>query len=397
MSTDLQIALTDPHAPERLRWLDGDRAWRDGSWADFAAHIGTQPWALLLGGNQVTLFETTLPVRDLATARRAAPFAIEEQLAQPLDELEFALAPRGANVFAIAVCARDLIADLRARLSAADLHPELVAPFAAALPWQAQTLSIAVDNDCAVLRSGASGGFAVPLSGLAEAVALLRQQLPDTAAVNVYARSEPAAFPHAAFEGLTVHWLPPLAAADINAALAATAPPRLLDASRRAGSSARARRLWWGAAVAAVVVMLVYPLLLALGNAALARTERELAAANRAVFAEAFPAIARIVNPRVQAEQALAGLRAGVVTTPQFLDLLAAFDQAIAAELNASTRVRNVAFAGGVLEVSLELADMGELERLRSLLGQAGLGAEMLSAESTADAVIARLRLREPS
>jgi len=236
----------------------------------------------------------------------------------------------------------------------------------------------------------------VPLDGLGETVALLRQQLPDTRGVTVYGAPADHRFPHAAFDGLALQWRPPIASGDMAAALAATPAPLLLDMSHRAGIGERARRLWIGAAAAALVVVALYTALFAFGNGALARTEHALKAANRAAFEGAFPTVTRVVDPRLQAQQALSALRAGAVTTPQFLELLAAFDRAIAAELSLSIRVRSVAFAGGLLEISVETADMGELERLRALLGTAGLGAEMLSAESTADAVIARLRLKEP-
>jgi general secretion pathway protein L len=394
--TELAFAVTDPADRDRLSWVAGDGLWRDASWATLAAAIGSRPWVLLLDASQVSLFEITLPVRDLATARRAAPFAIEEQLAQPLDEIEIALAPRGGHVFAIAACARELIEDIRARLAAAGLHPELVVPAQISLPYCPQTLSIAVHADRALVRCGASSGVEVPLAGLADTVALLRQQLPDTTAANIYAAPGLADFPAAAFDGLTLAWHPPPSTTDMAAALTATPPPRLLDASHNAGVGLRARRLWQGAAVAALLVALAYPALLAFGNAALERSERVLSAANLTTFQAAFPEVTRVVNPRVQAGQALATLRAGAVTTPRFLDLLAAFDRAIAAELGVSTRVRSIAFAGGLLEISVETAGMGELERLRELLGAAGLGAEMLSAESTAEAVIARLRLKEP-
>lgn len=390
------FAITDPADRDRLRWMADDGIWRDASWTTLAAAIGPRPWVLLLDGSQVALFETTLPVRDLATARRAAPYAIEDQLAQPLDEVTIALAPRGGQVFAIAACARELIEDIRGRLAAAELHPELVVPAQASLPYRPQTLSIAVHAGRALVRCGASCGLEVSVAGLADAVALLRQQLPDIATVNVYAAPGVADFPHAAFDGLSLEWHPPLNASDMAAAIAAPPPPRLLDASRSAGIGLRARRLWQGVALATLLVALAYPALLALGNTALERTERTLSAANLATFQRAFPDITRVVNPRVQAAQAMAALRAGAVTAPRFLDLLAAFDRAIAAELDIATRVRSVAFAGGLLEVSVETADMGELERLRTVLGAAGLGAEMLSAESTAEAVVARLRLKEP-
>ena len=138
-----------------------------------------------------------------------------------------------------------------------------------------------------------------------------------------------------------------------------------------------------------------YPLLLALGNASLARTEGALARRHEAVFSATFPSITRIVNPRVQATQALERLRSNAVTAPRFLDLLAGFERAFTPLSNARTAVRALAYAEGVLEVSIETADMAELIRMRGALQTAALAVDMLSAESTDSGVIARLRVRE--
>ena len=72
--SDTVIACTRAQDEERLDWLDGS-AWHNGTWTEFSSALGSRPWVLLLDGARVTLLETQLPVRDLTTARRAAPFA----------------------------------------------------------------------------------------------------------------------------------------------------------------------------------------------------------------------------------------------------------------------------------------------------------------------------------
>ncbi|MEQ8662469.1 MAG: type II secretion system protein GspL, partial [Gammaproteobacteria bacterium] len=197
--------------------------------------------------------------------------------------------------------------------------------------------------------------------------------------------------------GLDIRRHPALDAATMAAALAGPAPPMLIDASPGADVRRRARRLWRVVALAALLALLVYPLLLALGNARLDDAREALTATNAARFATAFPDIKRVVNPRVQADQAIATLRAQSVSGPAFLDLLADLDAAHHAGLGDAVRVRSIAFSAGVLEVNLETTDMSALERVRNALGAAGLRAEMLSAESIDDGVLARLRVGEGS
>ncbi len=392
--SDTVIACTRAHDEERVDWLDGN-AWRNGTWAEFGSALGTRPWVLLLDGARVTLLETRLPVRDLATARRAAPFAIEDQLAQPLDAMQVSVVPRGGNDFGVAVCARAEIDALRARLAAMNLRPELVTAEPMALPHREHGWSVLLRDGEAIIRTGIDGGAKFPLAALPEIVPQLREQHPDTATVSLMRADTTTEVPGGLFDGLSVNLAPPPTARDMLDALQLHAPPVLLEASASAGERVRARRWWTAAAAAGLFALLAYPVMLTLGNLALERQQRELAAANVTRFSAAFPEITRVVNPRVQAEQALAELRAGAIETPPFLDLLAAFERVFARDLAERTAVRGLAYVNGVLEISVHTPDMAELERVRTALDGAGLGAQMLSAESTDDGVVARLRLRE--
>ena len=247
----------------------------------------------------------------------------------------------------------------------------------------------------AIIRTGIDSGAKFPLAALPDIVPQLREQHPDAAHVTLMAAGSTDELPEALFDGLSVTRAAMPGAREMLDALQQHAPPVLLEASASAGDRVRARRWWTAAVAAALLALLAYPVMLAMGNLALERQQRELAAANVARFRAAFPGITRVVNPRVQAEQALAELRAGAIETPPFLDLLAAFEQIFARDLAERSAVRGIAYVNGVLEISVHTPDMAELERVRTLLDGAGLGAQMLSAESTDDGVVARLRLRE--
>ncbi|MGR8921205.1 MAG: type II secretion system protein GspL [Gammaproteobacteria bacterium] len=386
---------TDADGTETVALRDAGR-WRSCDWPAVAAAAAGQRLVVLLDGAEVTLLDVELPVSDLATARRAAPFAVEEALALPLDETALAIAPRGGKRFALAACRAERVAALRAAVETHGLRPELVAPEPYALPVAERSFSVWLDDDTALLRWGRSHGMKVPREALAAVVEQLRQEYPETERVRLFAADAVAAEDHA-FDGLELAREAPPDGAAIAAAVAAAAPPLMFDASHGADARARAARWWRLTGVAALLALIAYPVLLWQATALLDKRERALSAANLATFRAAFPDVNRVVNARVQAEQALTALRARAVATPAFLDLLSDFQQAYAVGADARTAVRTISFSGGVLEISVETADMAELERVRTALGAAGLGAEMLSAESTDSGVVARLRVREAS
>ncbi len=392
--TDTLLATVQAHDATRLRWRDAEGAWREGGYAEFAAILSGRDCMLLLDATQVSLLTVDLPVSDLRTARQAAPFAAEEQLAQPLDELHFALAAQGGGRYALAALARALREQVNEALLASGLKPRLVAAEQCALPCEPQSWTIVVEDQDVLLRIARGVAFKTTLVDLAHLVPLLRQQFPDTARVVVHADGQPTRFPRAALQGLELLWQPPLSDVQRVAQLAQESALALLDASADTVLKAKSRRLWLAAAAVAAVALLALPAMLGWRHAALENAERAVSARNEALFRAMFPDIQRIVNPRVQADQAVAALRAGVNTTPRLLDLLARVDNVRTSSFPPDTRVTQAAFASGALELGVEVAGMDAVETLRNALNDAGLSADTLSAEAADGKVVARLRVK---
>lgn len=388
------FAWTVADAPLSLRWRGPDGDWQRGDCAEFARVLGGRSAVLLVDGAALTLVETTLPARDLRTARRALPYAIEDALAEPVDELAFALVARGAGRYAAAVWRAEARDALDAMLERSPIAPLLVTTEYDAMPVTPGGCTIHLVDDLAVVRLAGYAGIKLRRADLASLPALAREACAAGAKVRVYGSpAAPPDWPVAAFAGLDVEWRARLTDAELCAALAATPPLVLLEPTVARALRARSRRWWQAVAAVALVTIVAYPAALAWRNATLSRAAEAQSAANRTTFAAAFPQVTRVVNPRVQADQALAALRAGAVQPVRFLAVLSALDALGDAELPAGTRVARAAFADGALELGIETTGMGAVEQLRSTLEAHGLSADMLSAEAAADKVIARLRV----
>jgi general secretion pathway protein L len=392
--TDTLLATVQADDATRLRWRDAQGGWRAGTYAEFAALLAGRECMLLLDATQVSLLAVDLPVSDLRTARQAAPFAAEEQLAQSLDELHFAIAAEGGGHYALAALDRSLREKIAEALQASGLKPRLVVAEQCALPTVAQGWTLAVEAETVLLRIERGIAFKTTLRELAHLVPLLRQQFPDTEKVVVYADGQPAEFPRAALHGLELQWQPALSDEQRLAQLARESALALLDASADTALKAKSRRLWLMAAAVAGVALVALPAMLAWRHGTLENAERSLSARNDALFHATFPDIQRIVNPRVQADQAVAALRAGISTTPRLLDLLARLDDVRGKAFPPDTRVTQAAFASGALELGVEVAGMDAVETLRNALNDAGLSADTLSAEAADGKVVARLRVQ---
>lgn len=378
-----------------LRWREGG-AWREGDLAAFAAHLAGRPCVLLVAGEALTTLVAEIPARDLRTARQALPFAVEDQLAEAVEQCHLALERRDDGRYAVAVMARAFHDTLVTALAAQGIEP--VAVTTACAVFEAEAASV-VMADCGgrwllTLDDGTGLAFAADAAGTVLTLLRARPSVPTRLMVLAEALPEGLA---AAAQGMDVERRPLPDDTALLEVLARRGGLMLVEPAQGRAASARAAGLWRIAAAAALALALAYPAWLAVDAAALARRQGELAAANGKLLRATFPAITRVVNPRVQADQALAALRARAVSGPTFLALLARVDALAAAALPAGTHVVQATYSDGVLELAVETDDMAAVERVRSALQADGLVAEMLSAESGEARVLARLRLREAS
>lgn len=396
--SDAALAWIDTDNPARLRWRAASGHWTTGSYGEFAGTLAGRHSMLLLDGSLVTLLLAELPVGDARTARQALPYAVEERLAQPLEHVRLAHVPLATGRFLVAAIARPLFEAVSKALADGGLRPRLVAPEFCALPRAEAGWTIVLDGGMATVRAAEHAGIKIEQAALATVIAQLRREFPLTQRIDVYAQAAAnETFPHSACAGLTVDWHEPLADDLALATLAEAAPLSLVDTVRDPKLALRSARLWGAVAACALLLVLGWPALLAWQNHQQQGAVSVLNAANSAVFKATFPGITRIVNARVQADQALATMRAQVSPPSRFLELLARIDAVSAERFPPGTRVAQIAFTNGVFELAIETRDMNEIERVRAALIERGLGAEMLSAESATDKVVARVRVGEGS
>ncbi len=130
-------------------------------------------------GPSISLFEVALPARNEAEARRAAPYAVEDELAQPVDMIHAALGPRSQTPGAprrIAVTSRALMADWLERLSEAGCANAALVPEQALPPPDEPIL---VDLGDRIVASFGDRRFAIDAGLPLDVHAALLGELPE--------------------------------------------------------------------------------------------------------------------------------------------------------------------------------------------------------------------------
>jgi general secretion pathway protein L len=338
-----------------------------------------------------------MPPTPAARLRQALPYALEEQFAEDVERLHFAIGKRDAEgKFPVVALGRDLMERWQALLAANELRPHEMLNEALALPWAEGEWSLLLQEEEALLRTGAAQACAIPVTQLAPwlAVALHAQAEPPSRVCIYDARpGDDGAAWQEGLPGLDIAYeriespLSLLARTDPSTGI------NLLqgDYSRKAHLG----RLWrpWRATAAMLGLWLLVQGGMVIGNYfSLSAREAQLFAAIEQVYRETFPEARNVVNPRVQMERQLAELQGGG-TGGAFVTLLAASGPVLS-EVN-GLELRNLRYRQDELELELELKDLASLDRLREALQQQSLAVDVRGATTRENKVETRIALRE--
>lgn len=369
---------------------------RRGELTDAAAEAAGRRVVVLVPAADVLLAQAAVPTANRQRARKAVPFALEEQLAEDVDTQHFALGSRSADgQWPVAVVARARMDDWLTRLHGVGILPDRIYPEALAVPLLPGTGSLLLEADRILLRDAPCSAQSVTAQILPALLELLTARDTGGIELNVW---------HCGGE-LPV-WMEPVSAkvepcaegalAVLARSLAQT--DALIDLLQGAYSrKEQYGKLWrpWRAAAALLLLgVIVAGIQHALDLRSLKAESAALAQQIEQVYKQAFPG-GRVVNPRVQMEQQLKLLRAQQGGGDgDFLGLLAKLGGAFSA--TPGIELTGASYREGRLDLELTASDIQTLEKLKQQLGgQGGLDVEIQSATTGADQrVQGRLRVQ---
>ena len=358
-------------------------------WPPAAAIAGAGEIVVLVPAEDVLLTEARVAAKSRAQQMQAIPFAVEDQLLAPVEDLQFAATEGTGDAVGVAIVSRVMLRKWLERLAANGIRPDVLLPDSLALPLAPDRATALVENDRAVVRLAPSSAFVCAPSELAAWMQRANGRPLDvfdfrdgaTARLAVPATSyqerqrDPLAFLARSLRK------PPL-----NLLHGEFAP------QHRAARGAR----WWRvtAALAAAVVALAV-LDLGFEVLQLARTSARLDAAAQDAVLKAFPDVdgaelAR-TTPGDIARRRIERLRGGAESSG-FLRVL----NEIAPVLGATTQIqtRGMEFRNGTLELGLRAPDVATLDAVRErLAAQPGLIVTVTAANPGDSGIDGRIRI----
>lgn len=381
---------------------DNDFCWlsqaEDGH-ALASAHVGLPPPSILAAARQivvlvpsvqVVLTETVAVTRQRNQLARAIPYALEDQLASPVEELHFALPEHvlGAQI-GIAVVARSVVQGWIDLLATHGIRADALVPDALALPVGVGVLLI--EQQQSLLRLGAQRALSCDTTMLQQWLPMIVAHEDMAGGLEVFDfRVAPPLDLDTPVESYHAQQCDPLRL--LAQGLGAQLSLNLLQgdfAPRH--RQAPVQKLWrFAAALAAVTMMLALAYAL-IAQWRLQREANALDLAQRQLLHETFPALTRDDDPPGLIHSELNRLRGGV----EMGGLLRLLGQ-IAPILGSTTRstTQGLEYRNDTLEISLRAPNVPALDMLRERLAtQPGLKVEVTAANPSEAGVDGRLRI----
>lgn len=335
---------------------------------------GVDRVVLVAPGVEVAAREIALPARSDRQARAAAAFAIEDDLAEPVDAVEVALGRRRADSprRAVAAASKARLAAWREAAETAGLALDHITPDYAALPAGPGEAAVVDLGDIVLARAG-DAGFSVEAE---HAPALIAAFLEGRALSTLRAWSDR---PDALLGG----WARGDCAVEVEPGVDDTGYARLLlrGLSEGLGVDFAGRGRGWSAgaldlavlrapAALALAAALAYIASMVVETQALERRADAARAQAAEALQAAFPDIERVVNPRAQLRARLAS--GGASHGDLFLSLSALVSQALVDVEGVEVEAVRFDRSAPALEVSIVYRDYADVESFAAALEARG-------------------------
>ncbi len=351
---------------------------------------------VLLPLQQMLLTKVNTRARKVKHLQKAVPFALEDELADDIEDLHFALGQRyGENDYPVAVIEKTTLDTILETLASVGIYPDILTADVFGLPIREGSWTILIEDDRALVRTSRFNGFTIDLHNLQQILtSSLRQADESPTELNVY-RCESSEsnikkfnFPINSNE---LDDCPPGLFAD---GLDEDECINLLQASyQKKDKRHRQFAPWKYAAILFAIWIGLSLVSVFIDHARLEKEEKRLDTQIEQVLRETFPNIQNVSNPRLQMEQRLKNFIADTAPGSQasFMELLAVSGESM--KQAGKVGINTMSYREGKLNVEVESPDIQILDTVKQSLKTKNYFADIRSANTKGSIVAAKLEI----
>ena len=375
-ATTLLIRLRAPDLP--FTWLSLDARGqvlagpRSGERPDPSELDGAERIVVLVPAADVLLARTELAARQREQIEQALPYALEDQLVESVEAMHVAWSQDPEGGQSVAAVRRATLESWLSLLAARDIQPDALVVDAAALPLEPGTISVLVEGDHALIRTGRNEAGALDSESLGAWLGVALQQRGAGTRVLLHDQDRSAAELPRSLALERIEPPPPALAWLAPGALAPDAVNLLSGRYAPEHRGQSVRRLWrYAALLAGGVVALWFALALTeYGrlSRALARTNAEIASMYRQSFPDANTVPSSSAAIRSEFERVGQRGGGGIALLKQLGPVLTASTQ---------YTVRSLDYRGGALDLVLIADSVATLDAVRERVLAMGMKASL--------------------
>ena len=355
---------------------------------------------VVLSGSEAMLVQAQVPGRNRARVLAAVPYALEEGLADEVEDYHFAVSTADKeNRYPVALIAHQEMQRLLELLQDYNIQAQRVLVEPDLLPVEADAWVIAFDRDKVVVRLGAAQGFSIETDDLPMLLATTKDEdKPERVVIYGDVPEEELLDQiDQQLEGIETERRSGGSVLELLVAGLARNPANLLQ-----GEYSRSKHIGkyvkpWRWSMALVATMLVV-----LGVSAglefqrLSAQAQELNAEIENVLRQTFPDVRKVVNARSQMKQRLNKLKGTDSTEVDVIALLSESAKAISEASDA--QLKSISYRKGKLDMELEAKELPILDQIQIQVSTSlSVKASIQSAKSENDRVRGRIRVEPKS
>jgi general secretion pathway protein L len=378
-----------------------------GPLAEAARDVGDRSVIVLVPATSVLSMSVDIPIKGGARLRAALPFALEEHLADDVENLHFAAGRRHDNgLLPVSVVSHEQMSAWLAVLEEAGIAPNQMIPENHGLAHIPGTMSLLVAENQVMFNDGAESEFVMqdvkPSDALAVAGVLDDTEIQGSGHLLVYCEPEE----EVRFEHDWNALRNELASVDINL-LPDGVLPRLA-VTVAAGRGVNLLQGRYGAAVEYATLMrpwryaaglLLALIVVALGGKGvdyyqLVQQQEALKEQFTLEYRQIRPEDNREIVDPVRLLETLRRSRGGPTSTDVFLPSL--HQLGLALQQNSAAEIEAISYRAGVIDVRLTAPDVATLDNIQRSVSTSGqFSASIQSTDQVGDKVSSRIQIRE--
>jgi general secretion pathway protein L len=372
MMAEQIIARFLSHKDMLLQWLVLDHSntgeIQQGTLQDLAQTAGENLVTLLYPAAEVLLLDIDLPVKSNKQIKKALPFALEELLADEMETYHLVWHRQVTGKVYVAAINQEKFKTCLTDFKEQGINLGSVFPESLCLPYQADSYSLFMDHQNAILRTGQWQGGGIDTDALPIVLNKILRDNPDLHTLECWSVGEPAMWLSGLSVNLSYHETDPgllLLNADIKKK---GGQLNLLTGEFERKNSRTVEWKRWLPALCIIFITFFLQIGFLLNSYWQKKTElATIEAHTTSLFKQTFPEVKRLVNIKVQAEQQLVDLKKqSKKKGGKFMQLLYQTGEVITA--NPGLEIRQLDYINEMLQVQLNATDISQVEQVKQQL-----------------------------